>query len=277
MTVPLPRCRLRPELPAEQKPGRPLASVLVAGVVLSDRPNNAAGIVANLAASKRYSVSQLWAEVGASRASQLNQRVICFHDPQLIPKYVLINRLLSSVQLSRYEYLVICDDDIDLPLGFLDDFLELQRHLDFRLAQPARTSDSYIDHPLVERRAGVLARQTWFVECGPLVSLHASIYDLMLPFELESPMGWGYENIWSYRLGQRGLKMGIIDGIPVGHRMRAPGSHYDTSEAREGKRRLLRAYSHRPDWECFKTLETVFNLDPISKRPEPSFADPPTS
>jgi hypothetical protein len=136
------------------------------------------------------------------------QQVTQWHQPTLAPKFRLINRLLSQERLGDYEYLIVIDDDIQLPENFLHLFLDAQAALDFRLAQPARTPKSYIDHPIVAQQAGTFARQTRWVEVGPLVSIHRSIFDLVLPFDERSPMGWGYENVWAYELWTRRLKMG---------------------------------------------------------------------
>jgi len=207
--------------------------ILVVGVCLADKPNNAESIITNLAESRSYAVTQCWATLGARPNTPRLLESVRLHSYQPIPKFTLINRLLQTVDLSCYRYLIICDDDIELSPYFLDGFLAVQRSLDFRLAQPARTSDSYIDHGIVEQCPGLIARQTLFVECGPLVSVHESVYELLIPFHAESPMGWGYENIWSYRLGTRGHHMGIIDALPIAHRMRAPATYYSSIDRRQ--------------------------------------------
>src|SRR5439155_5541514 len=119
------------------------------------------------------------------------------------------------------------DDDIALPRGFLDAFLGLQGRTGLALAQPARTHDSYYDHPIVERQLGVQARRTRFVEIGPLVSMRRDAAALLLPFDERSPMGWGYDNLWPLILGRHGLGMGIIDATPVNHGLRKPTAEYD--------------------------------------------------
>ena len=39
-------------------------------------------------------------------------------------------------------------------------------------------------------------------------------------------MGWGYESVWAYELPHHGLKMGIIDAVPVDHGLREPLAYY---------------------------------------------------
>ena len=103
--------------------------------------------------------------------------------------------------------------------------------LRFAIAQPARTAGSGIDHPIVARHPGLVARQTWFVEQGPIVSFHRSVLDAVLPFDLRSPMGWGIEGTWSALVEQRGLQMGIIDAVSMDHSVRPVLTNYSLGEA----------------------------------------------
>ena len=159
--------------------------------------------------------------------------------------------------LANFDYVLLSDDDVVLPEQFLDQFIPLQGLLDFAIAQPARTGNSYIDHPIVEQQRGVLARQTRFVEIGPVVSFHRSAFELVFPFDLTSPMGWGYENVWSYLLARRGLKMGIIDALPVDHSIRKPVANYKWSEADRQRKSLFKKHTHYSYDECFRILDVV--------------------
>jgi hypothetical protein len=173
------------------------------------------------------------------------------------PKYEIMNELISAEDLSQYEYLLMTDDDVVLPEGFLDEFITLQEHLKFVIAQPARTPNSHIDHPIVEQQSGILARETLFVEIGPVVSFHRSVYDFIFPFDLTSSMGWGYENVWSYLVRERKMKMGIIDHTPVDHSMRKPVENYDWNQVDEERREYLRSHNHLPLETCFTTLNVI--------------------
>src|SRR5205085_1954975 len=143
------------------------------------------------------------------------------------PKYELVSELLAGEDLSMYDYIVVVDDDILLPGDFLDSFLAAQRFLDFGVAQPARTSTSYIGLPIVEQQRGVFARRTLLVQAGPVVSFHQSVYHLVFPFDLTSPTGLGYESVWAYQLQQHGQRMGIVDAVPVDHSFRKPATLLD--------------------------------------------------
>lgn len=232
-------------------------SALVLGIYLADRDNHITDIVSSLSSAKYTSVAQRWvalngeppnAAVGAVTVGTLFERK---------SKYELLNRLLAGEDLSQFDYVVTMDDDILLPHDFIDSFLTLQAKLDFAVAQPARTSDSYIDFPIVEQQRGVLARQTLLVEIGPVVSFHRSAYDLVFPFDMTSAMGWGYESIWAYRSTLHRLKQGIIDATPVSHSLRGPAAHYDWGTADAERASLLRKHRHVPLEKCFKVLDIV--------------------
>ncbi len=238
-------------------------AVLILGVYLGDKPNHVESLVAGFAASTSYRVRQRWAALGPVSSDPNVRQVTSVHSTEPAPKFVLINQLLASEPFLSYEYVIVTDDDIQLPHGFLDDFLAAQTALGFRLAQPARTHNSHIDHPIVECVDENLARQTLFVESGPVLSFHRSLFPLVFPFDLISPMGWGYENVWAHQLSEQGFPMGIIDAFPVEHTLRPTGSFYDRSESRQAQERLHHARPHLPFDRCYSILR---NLKDISLR-----------
>lgn len=235
--------------------------VLVVGVCLTDQLNTADRIVAVLNESRWCRVSQRWAALGAEPSGHSVPAVTVLIVRDRVPKFAIVNQILQGVDLGKYEYVLMTDDDIVLPDGFLDVFIEQQQSLDFAIAQPARTGNSYVDHPIVEQHLGVIARRTRFVEIGPVVSFHRSVFPLVFPFDLTSPMGWGYENVWSYQLAKRGLRMGIIDAAPVDHSIRPPVANYSWSSGDAGREALLGRREHLTIDECMRVLE-AFPADP---------------
>jgi hypothetical protein len=173
------------------------------------------------------------------------------------PKYALLNRLLAEEDLSGYDFVLTLDDDIVVPDGFLDLFLGVQAGVGFALAQPARTPNSYVDLPIVLQQRGVLARRTSFVEIGPATSFARDIYDVVFPFDETNPMGWGFENVWSYELRKRGKAQGIVDAVPVDHSIRPPVAHYEWTDADADRARYLVDHPHLPNEECFRVFEVV--------------------
>jgi hypothetical protein len=220
-------------------------SVLAVGICLAEKENNFDGIVEEINNSSQYSIRQEWASLGKT---------------ELIPKFQLINTLLANADLSDFEYILVIDDDIELPKDFLDDYLGYIRHYDLALAQPARTLDSFIDHPFVGQMPGLIARRTRFVEIGPLFSIRRDLFDVLLPFDESSPMGWGYDLAWPVIMERKNLKMGIVDATPVTHNLRKPVSNYDFGEAQAAMDRYLSRQPHLSFDEAFTIIESYSSI-----------------
>jgi glycosyltransferase involved in cell wall biosynthesis len=232
-------------------------NVLVLGVYLADQLNTADQIVADIAASTVHRVTQRWVGLGSAPPSPRLARVTVRTLREKTPKFEIISDVLENEDLTLYDYVILIDDDVVLPDRFMDRFITLQEHLEFCIAQPARTTNSYIDHPIVGQQMGVLGRQTRFVEIGPVVSIHKSCFELVFPFDMTSPMGWGYENVWSYLMWERNMKMGIIDALPVDHSLRKPVANYDWAEANAQRKELFKKHKHYSYDECFRVLTAV--------------------
>ena len=231
--------------------------ILVLGVYLANVQNNVQAIVSVLSQASRYSATQRWVALGGKPPTKRVAEVTVKTIFEKTPKFQLINELLAKEDSTQYDYVLLIDDDIVLPDRFIDQFISLQSDLDFSIAQPARTSNSYINLPIVEQQRGVLARQTLFVEIGPVVSFHKSVYDLVFPFDMTSAMGWGYGNVWSYLLAQNNLKMGIIDNVAVDHSLRKPLAYYNWKETDRERTALLQRSKHFPSEQCFKVLDVI--------------------
>jgi predicted glycoside hydrolase/deacetylase ChbG (UPF0249 family) len=229
--------------------------VLVLGVYLAAKETNAEHVVTELGAAARCDVMQCWVALGGEPPTDALADATVRTVLDKVPKFELLNDLVQMVDVEAFDYIVFADDDIVLPHGFLDQFIALQHALDFSLAQPARTSRSYIDQPIVEQQLGVLARRTLFVEIGPVFSVARAAYSSLLPFDLTSPMGWGYENVWASQLTKLGLTMGIIDATPVDHSLRKPVANYSWDSADRGRTELWNAREHLPLDECYRVLE----------------------
>lgn len=230
--------------------------VLVVGVYLVDKENLASQIARELADSSHWKVEQRWVALGKGQpdldAAHFTVRVT--DTPS--PKFLLLNQLLEAVDLDDFEYLVVSDDDIHLPTGFLDRYLALISHHHFAVAQPARTHNSYIDHRFVEQLDGIDARWTRFVEIGPLFSLHRSAFDYFLPFDETSPMGWGNDFVWPVLAEKYSLKMGIVDAVPVTHNLRPPVTYYDYEISKSDMNRYLAERPHLSKEDAFFIVES---------------------
>ena len=227
-------------------------SVLVIGVYLLDKSSHICRIRSQIGKSSQWEVEQRWIGLGTGAVPEelANVTIRQVNPPAM--KFALLNQLLSETKIHPFEFVVVCDDDIVLPESFLDRYFELVVRYDFALAQPARTHDSFIDHPFVEQLDGLLARWTRFVEIGPLFSVNRRAFPLIFPFDEASPMGWGYDFFWPTVIAKANLKMGIVDAVPVAHSLRKPVSYYQHETAHREMDEFLTHRPHlSPEEACF--------------------------
>lgn len=229
--------------------------VLVLGIYLADQEHATPHIVGELGRSLEWDVEQRWIALGRGPVCPAVDAVTVDRLDSPVPKFTVLNRLLAAAAPGPYAFVVFCDDDILLPPGFVDSYLGLVCRHDFALCQPARTHDSYIDHPFVEQLDGITARRTRFVEIGPLFSVRHDAVPLLTPFDESSPMGWGYDLAWPCVLEASRLKQGIVDAVPVTHAMRKPVARYDYESANRQMREYLARRQHLSSDEAFFIVE----------------------
>jgi hypothetical protein len=136
--------------------------------------------------------------------------------------------------------LVVADDDVRFVVGDLGRLLRAGAALDLDVFQPAHSARSRWSFPFVRKHPMVFARQTRFVEQGPLVVLSARAQAALLPFPENTGMGWGVEASWSATATEHGLRLGIVDAVAIRH-LSEPGHAYDTEAELLGLRRELAA------------------------------------
>jgi hypothetical protein len=230
-----------------------MSEVLVVGVYLAARAHSANHILYELLTSRRHTVTLRWAAlaIGGEGACDVPCTVMVETKPLL--KFILIDRLLADV--GSFDWLIITDDDIELPPGFLDSFLALAERYDLALCQPARTVDSYVDHGIVMQMPGLAARRTRFVEIGPLTAIRRDAMPLLLPFGPDAGMGWGLDFVWPVAVEAAGLRMGIVDATPIAHRLRPPVTGYSHEEAARAYCICLASHPHLPPDRALSVLE----------------------
>jgi GT2 family glycosyltransferase len=131
-------------------------------------------------------------------------------------KWANLRATLSAHPADGADWLLVVDDDVVLPAGFLDGFLLVAERFGLRLVQPAHAFASHAAWPVTRRRPGLLARRSRFVEIGPVTAIHSDALGLLLPLpELE--MGWGLDAHWSAAAADAGLPLGIVDATPIRH------------------------------------------------------------
>ena len=106
---------------------------------------------------------------------------------------------------------------------------------------------------LTRRRWGVLARETAFVEIGPLTALHRESFAALLPFPAVG-MGWGLDAHWSWLAREHGWRIGVIDLLPLAHLAAPAASAYGREEAIAAARAFLAEHPYLPVRESQRTL-----------------------
>lgn len=170
-------------------------------------------------------------------------------------KFENLDALLARHDLATFDWVIVTDDDVALPRGFLDTFLACAEAGGLRLAQPAHRRHSHAAWDVTRRRAGSDWRETNFVEIGPLTAFDATAVATLLPFPKELKMGWGLDTHWSAVARERGWPIGVVDATPIGHTIRPAASDYPRETAAAEARRFLdgRPYVARDD---VRTLAT---------------------
>lgn len=167
-------------------------------------------------------------------------------------KFENLNALLEAHPADGHDWLVVVDDDVALPAGFLDGFLFVAEALGLSLAQPAQSRRSHAAWGVTRRRLGSLARETAFVEIGPVTALHADTFAELLPFPALR-MGWGLDAHWAAIARERGWRAGIVDVLPVEHRLAPAGALYDRAAAEAEAEAFLVGRPYLPRWELERT------------------------
>jgi hypothetical protein len=160
-------------------------------------------------------------------------------------KFENLNRLLAEHPAAGHDWLVVVDDDVALPQGFLDVFVFLAERFELRLAQPAHRARSHAAYALTRRRVASVVRETRFVEIGPVFAFQAATFETLLPFP-ELRFGWGLDAHWSAVAAGRGWREGIVDATPVRHGLRRIASAYSRDEALAEAREFLSVRPYTP-------------------------------
>lgn len=168
-------------------------------------------------------------------------------------KFENLDALLEDNPVAGADWLLVLDDDVALPRGFLDAFLFLAERFDLRLAQPAHRARSHAAWPVTRRRLMTVARETMLVEIGPVTALHADTFSELLPFPALRT-GWGLDLHWSALARRHGWRMGVIDATAVGHGLRPIASAYDRGAAVDEARAFLDGRPYTTAAQAGRTL-----------------------
>ena len=170
-------------------------------------------------------------------------------------KFENLNALLADNPPTDHDWLLVVDDDVSLPRGFLDVFIFLAERFELRLAQPAHRRRSHAAWEVTRRRPNSIVRETAFVEIGPIVAFQRITFDLLLPFP-ELRIGWGLDLYWSALAREQGWRLGVVDATPIRHGLRQIATSYNRSDAVAEARRFLAGRPYTSAAEAQRTLVT---------------------
>ncbi|HEY2397759.1 MAG TPA: glycosyltransferase family A protein [Solirubrobacteraceae bacterium] len=170
-------------------------------------------------------------------------------------KFENLNLLLAEHPLEGRDWLLVVDDDVELPRGFLDRFLFLCERFSLQLAQPAHWLASHAAWPLTRRQPGSVVRETCFVEIGPVTAFARPTFPVLLPFP-ELRMGWGLDVHWAALADEHGWRCGVVDAVPINHRAAPTAVAYSREEAVAEARAFLAGHPYLSASEAQRTLTT---------------------
>ncbi len=226
--------RLRLDLAARRTP--PQRSVLVLGVERPEHRTLATGIREELLRS--------------SHRVELH-----LEPPGELGKFENLNRMLTAHPAGDADWLLLVNDDILLPRGFLDRFLFLAERFSLDLAQPAHRLRSHAAWSVMRRRPFSVARETPFVEIGPVTAFSHRTFPALLPFPALR-MGWGLDAHWAALAREHGWRCGVLDAVSIRHRAAPAATAYSREAALAEARAFLAERPYLPAREIQRTLAT---------------------
>jgi GT2 family glycosyltransferase len=170
-------------------------------------------------------------------------------------KFENLNRLLTAHPAADHDWLLVVDDDVELPRGFLNRFLFLCERFSLQLAQPAHRLSSHAAWQVTRRRPLSAVRETSFVEIGPVTAFARATFPTLLPFP-ELQMGWGLDLHWAALARAQGWRCGVIDAVPIGHGAAPAARAYSRGVAVAEARAFLAGRPYLGADEAQRTLAT---------------------
>ena len=237
--------RLRLGLAARHAP--PLRRVLALGIVRPERRALAQAIEAELLRSRHDVELHTCAADGRGKFENLNLLLAAWGGRA--------DGWAGGIPIGDHDWLLVIDDDVELPHGFLDRFLFLCERFSLSLAQPAHRLRSHAAWPVTRRRPGSVVRETSFVEIGPVTAFARTTFETLLPFP-ELRMGWGLDVHWAALARERGWRCGVIDAVAIAHRVAPAAADYARGAAIAEARSFLAERPYLSAREADRTLTT---------------------
>jgi hypothetical protein len=219
---------------------QPARRILIVGVQSVKRGNSLERIFAQMTKGTRHTVATEQSGVGK------------------LGKLANTNALLAKHDLNSFDWVIMTDDDVTVRNHFMDDLIFICEANDIRISGPAHRAHSYKSHTVTFRQTGALARETNFVEIGPVVAVHRSVFDQVFPLP-DLKFGWGAELPWSMLSRDHGVRIGIIDGQALRH-WGAVATTYRSAEAMAEMEEFKRERGIVMSNTDLKTIRTISEI-----------------
>ena len=175
-----------------------------------------------------------------------------------IGKLANINILVARHNIRNFDWILMVDDDVELPSDFIDSFIALSEYADFKISSPAHRYYSYWSHDVTHRQHGSLIRQTNFVEVGPITAFHQDTYESIFPLP-DLKYGWGLDFVWPVIAKRNRWKIGIIDGVALRH-TNPIAITYNTNAAKEEAETYMAKYGVKTGVDKTYTISAIKNI-----------------
>ena len=224
----------------------PSRSVLIAGVEVPERSADLHSVFRQMSQSRHHVITKALPLVRGKG------------------KFQNINTGLRDLNLQQFDWIVLVDDDVELPADFLDKFLYLSEATDLHICMPAHRFRSNQTFRLTARHWRGMVRITHFVESGPITAFRRSMFEHTFPFP-ELTWAWGTDIAWSELALEMGLRIGIVDGTPIRH-VRPVGNSYNITHATEEAEAFLAAKRiDRPRRDILFTVQTLSGANVLAE------------
>lgn len=131
-------------------------------------------------------------------------------------KWFFMKKYLTPDFSSKYAYLFLWDDDLDVEGFNYQNFIAVMAHNKLQVAQPALSGDSYTCHPITLRQTDKVGRYVDFVEIMAQVFRADAWSAFWQMMRVDGNFwGWGYDSLARAVCGYK--NMAIIDSQCVKH------------------------------------------------------------
>lgn len=128
----------------------------------------------------------------------------------------LLGELIGGYPPRPDDHVLIFDDDVRFIGRGATRFPAIALAAGFDLSQPSHTPFSPSTFPVNQTRLLSIARETGFVEVGPVVLMSPAAWSRAIPFPDDMGMGWGLDVEWTM-FRSIGLRLGVVDATPIRH------------------------------------------------------------